>query len=339
MLTFKMNDLQHTQKRTGMNMDYSETTNKLWETDKAVFFSVLTPVYNRPDFLSRVIASVERQSFRHFEYIIVNDGSTVDLDDVVISFMNQATFPVMYIKKPNGGVHTARNAGIRKARGILTVAIDSDDELMPNALEILHRTWLSIPENRRSEYFQISARCITDSGVEGPLFPEKINTLPMEKSAIAYEKVPFEIFIANRTDVLKENPFPEPEGITFVLESILWFKLLRLYRVQCINDILRIYHTEGNDHVFGKTKSIQYVRNMVWSFAFYLNNWKERKTHLKNYLQFILHYTVLIKVLKIKKQEIREDFKTKYFRERFIQILLFVFAWPVAIRYSRRVKD
>ncbi len=320
-------------------MNYLETTNKCWNNTENVFFSVITPVYNRPDQLKRVIESVERQSFRDFEYIIINDGSSDDLDPIVHPFMETAPFPVMYIKKPNGGVHTARNAGIRKARGTLTVAIDSDDELMPNALEVFHRAWLGIPKERRNEYFQISSRCVTESGLEGPLFPESINTLPLEKSAIAYEKVPFEIFIANRTDVLKSNPFPEPEGITFVLESILWFKLLRQYRVLCINDILRIYHTEGSDHVFDRTKSIQYVKNMVWSFAYYLNNWKERKTHLGNYMQFILHYTVLVKVLRIKKQPVRDDFRLVNFRERLLQVLLFIPGWIAALNYSKRVRS
>ena len=320
-------------------MEYSEITNNNWKTSQKVFFTVLTPVYNRPDRLQRVIESVERQTFRDFEYIIVNDGSSVDLDSVVLPFMDRASFPVMYIKKPNGGVHTARNAGIRKARGILTVAIDSDDELMPQALSVFHDAWMNIPQDKRDEYFQISARCITESGVEGPLFPERINILPLKQSAIEYEKVPFEIFIANRTDVLKDNPFPEPQGITFVLESILWFKLLRLYRVLCINDILRVYHTEGDDHVFDRKKSIQYVKNMVWSFAYYLNNWKERKTHLKNYMQFFLHYTVLVKVLRIKKQTIREDFKLARFREKFLSVLAFIPGWIAALAYNRKVKD
>ena len=296
----------------------------------------MTPVFNRPENLKRVIASVENQTFRDFEYIIVNDGSTVDLDPIVTQFMDRAGFPVMYIKKPNGGVHTARNAGIRNARGTLLVAIDSDDELKENALEVFHSSWSGIPVEHRDEYFQISARCVTDKGVEGPLFPEKINRLPIEKAAIAYEKVPFEIFIANRTSVLKRNPFPEPEGITFVLESILWFKLLRRYRVLCINDTLRIYHTESDDHVFSSRKSIQYVINMVWSFAYYLNNWKERKTHLRNYLQFAVHYSVLSKVLKIRGLKIREDSKLVRFRDKLMMAILFVPSLIVAVSYNRK---
>ncbi len=310
--------------------------NKMWDTVPSPFFSVITPVFNRPETLKRTIASVEGQRFRDFEYIIVNDGSTEDIDSVVLTFMERAAFPVMYIKKPNGGVHTARNAGIREARGLLTVMIDSDDEMKPEALEVFHNTWAGIPENEKNNFFQISARCITDTGTEGPLFPQKINKLPKDKAAILYEKVPFEIFLCNRTDILKANPFPEPEGITFVLESILWFKLLRMYRVRCINDILRIYHTEGDDHVFSSRKSIQYIKNMTWSFAYYLNNWKERKTHIRNYIDILTKYCIFIKVLEMNRIEIRQDFRIINVRDRILSFILYIPSFFVALVYNRK---
>lgn len=318
----------------------SITKNKLWDKATESFFSLITPVFNRPETLKRTIQSVQKQTFGNFEYIIVNDGSTEDIDSVVVPLMENAPFPVMYIKKPNGGVHTARNAGIRQARGILTVMIDSDDEMTSDALEVFHRTWMEIPESERKDYFQISARCRTDNGIEGPLFPDRINSLPVEKASILYEKIPFEIFLCNRTDVLKENPFPEPEGITFVLESILWFKLLRLYRVKCINDILRVYHTEGDDHVFSGKKSIQFVKNMTWSFAFFLNNWKERKTHLRNYLDILTKHCIFIKVLRINRVEIRNDFEITGFRDRFLAFFLFIPSLIAAHVYnSRKVSE
>ncbi len=320
-------------------MHSSIEKNKSWDTVSSPFFSVITPVYNRPETLKRTIASVEKQSFRDFEYIIVNDGSTEDIDGVVRAFMGKASCPVLYIRKPNGGVHTARNAGIRAARGTLTVMIDSDDELTENALEVFHRTWENIPETERKGYFQISARCVTERGVEGPLFPSGINNLPIEKAAILYEKVLFEMLVCNRTDVLKANPFPEPEGITFVLESILWFKLLRMYRVMCISDVLRIYHTEGDDHVFSSKKSLQYIKNMTWSFACFLNNWQERKTHLKNYVDILLKYCIFIKVLRINKVEKRQDFIAVRPREKILGFFLYVPSWIVAIIYnSKKVK-
>lgn len=317
-------------------METTITGNRLWDTAPKSFFTVITPVFNRPETLKRTIESVKNQSFRDFEYIIVNDGSTEDIDSVVSPLLDSSLFPVLYIKKSNGGVHTARNAGIRHARGTLTVMIDSDDEMTPDALEVFHRAWSGIPDEEKKDYFQISGRCVTEKGVEGPLFPPRINTLPKEKAAILYEKVPFEIFLCDRTDVLKENLFPEPEGITFVLESILWFKLLRMYRVKCIDNVLRIYHTEGDDHVFSKKKSIQYIKNMTWSFAYYLNNWKERKTHLKNYSDILTKYCIFIKVLRMNKVKIRDDFRVAGFMEKLLGAVLYLPSWAIAILYNRK---
>lgn len=316
-------------------MTSSIETNKIWDTATDCFFSVITPVFNRPGTLKRTIESVEKQSFKNFEYIIVDDGSTDDIESVVRPVMEKATFPVMYIKKTNGGVHTARNAGIREARGILTVMIDSDDELTADALEIFYETWESIPESERKDYFQISARCVTDKGIKGPLFPSRINNLPIEKAAILYEKLVFELFICNRTDILKNNPFPEPEGITFVLESILWFKLLRMYRVKCINNVLRIYHTEGDDHVFSSRKSIQYIKNMTWSFAYFLNNWKERKTHLKNYAGFISKHCIFIKILRFRKVPYDQSFVLHRFLDKVLSVFLFIPTYIAALIYNK----
>lgn len=317
-------------------MQISFIKNRFWDSSPARFFSVITPVFNRANTLRRTIESVRFQTFEDFEYIIVNDGSTEDIDSIVSEFMDAASFPVMYIKKPNGGVHTARNAGIREARGVLTVMIDSDDEMTPDALKTFHKAWVDIPETKRKEYFQISARCKTEKGIEGPLFPPQIDSLPIEKAAILYEKVPFEIFLCNRTDVLKENLFPEPKGITFVLESILWFKLLRMYRTKCINDILRIYHTEGDDHVFSGKKSIQFVKNMTWSFAYFLNNWEERKTHFMNYFDILTKYFIFIKVLKINKVKIEQDFRVANSRERILGFFLYIPSFIIACIYNRK---
>lgn len=76
------------------------------------YFTIITPCYNPSTTIGRTIESVKRQDFRDFEYIIVDDGSQDDLDSIVMPFLDEADFPVMYIKEENGGVHTARNAAV-----------------------------------------------------------------------------------------------------------------------------------------------------------------------------------------------------------------------------------
>lgn len=274
------------------------TVNKNWESAKP-FFTVVTPVFNRHDILPRALESIKKQSFRDFEYIIVNDGSTENLDDIIIPFMDEVDIPVMYIKKPNGGVHTARNAGITQARGILIAWLDSDDEFMPNTLAVFKREWEKIPKESWDDYYQVAARMKESNGKEGTLFPDNINTLGRKEAYRVFHKKKTENLESQCVSVMKTNMWPEPEGITFVPEKNIWLKLEKKYKTWFTNEILLIYHTEGIDHVFhsGKKKDVQYVRNSLWGFASQLNDWDLIEKPAV-FFEDVFKYAVFRKVLK-----------------------------------------
>src|ERR1700722_1374407 len=87
--------------------------------------SIIIPVYNRSHTLSRALASVFQQTFKEFEVIIVDDGSTDALDDVLKLYAD----PRLHIYKHsiNKGASAARNTGIKVAQGSLIAFLDSDD--------------------------------------------------------------------------------------------------------------------------------------------------------------------------------------------------------------------
>lgn len=90
--------------------------------------SVVIPTYNRAHFLRECIGSVLVQSFRDFEVIVVDDGSTDDTRRIV------SGFPVRYIYQENGGAPAARNKGLRLARGEYIIFLDSDDVMIQGAV-------------------------------------------------------------------------------------------------------------------------------------------------------------------------------------------------------------
>lgn len=92
-------------------------TNCAWNIVDKPYATVITPVYNRESTLKRAFESIQQQTFKDFEYIIIDDGSTDTSNAIARDFMNAADIPTMLITKENGGVHTARNAGIKNARG------------------------------------------------------------------------------------------------------------------------------------------------------------------------------------------------------------------------------
>lgn len=96
--------------------------------------SVIIPTYNREHLISNSIQSVLAQTYKDFELIIVDDGSSDNTEEVVLSFKDER---IRFIKQPvNRGVSAARNTGIKAARGSYIAFLDSDDEWLPQKLEL-----------------------------------------------------------------------------------------------------------------------------------------------------------------------------------------------------------
>lgn len=90
--------------------------------------SVIVPVYNTGPYLDRCIRSILQQTYHDLEIILINDGSTDNSLDICLDFAN-ADSRVKVISKINGGVSSARNAGIDEATGSYCLFVDSDDEI------------------------------------------------------------------------------------------------------------------------------------------------------------------------------------------------------------------
>jgi glycosyltransferase involved in cell wall biosynthesis len=93
-------------------------------------FSVIIPVYNRPQEVEEILSSLTTQSFKDFEVIVVDDGSSIRCDQIVDLFRNRLT--IEYFFKPNTGPGPSRNFGFSRARGNYFVVFDSDCILPPN---------------------------------------------------------------------------------------------------------------------------------------------------------------------------------------------------------------
>ena len=101
---------------------------------KSPLVSVVLTTYNRADLISETIESILSQTFRNFELIVVDDGSTDNTEEVVRSYNDER---VHYIKTDNwGGPAKPRNIGIKKAKGEYIAFCDDDDLWLPNKLEV-----------------------------------------------------------------------------------------------------------------------------------------------------------------------------------------------------------
>lgn len=302
---------------------------KDWENSSKLF-TIAIPVFNRSNTVLRTLSSIENQTYKDFEIIIVDDGSTDDIDKVILPFISTTESPVLYIKKENGGVHTARNIGVIEARGKFYIEIDSDDELTTNALEIFKDAWDSIPTEIREEYREVVGLCKDEkSNICGTFFPSNINELPWKDAHEACIKTDGEHLGCSITKIRKDNLFPEPQGVTFYNENILWAKLAQKYKSFFINKIVRIYHTEGDDHlntVLDKTKkrkTIQQCKNGLWECSCMLNNWRI----YKNYVSFfptIIRYSLMKQILRKTNKEFCQENTLKGFKNLSIYYLTII---------------
>ena len=122
------------------------------------FFSIILPVYNVQAYLERCVQSIVEQDYRDYEIILVNDGSTDQSGALCDQFAAQYDF-VQVVHKENGGLSSARNAGLQAARGQYIWWVDSDDWIEPGSLRLLAR----LAEETGSDmikfnYFRVSDR-------------------------------------------------------------------------------------------------------------------------------------------------------------------------------------
>ncbi|MBL7856654.1 MAG: glycosyltransferase [Cyclobacteriaceae bacterium] len=100
-------------------------------------YSVIVPVFNRPQEVDELLLSLTQQTFRNFEVIVVEDGSTVRCDSVVDCYRDQLS--IQYYFKPNSGPGPSRNAGFALAKGEYLVVFDSDCILPPTYFEVVEK--------------------------------------------------------------------------------------------------------------------------------------------------------------------------------------------------------
>ncbi|MEE9614146.1 MAG: glycosyltransferase family A protein, partial [Thermodesulfobacteriota bacterium] len=94
--------------------------------------SVVVPVYNRPEYVREALTSVFGQTFKDYEVIVVDDGSTEDTKGALGEYLQG----VNYFYKKNGGAASARNYGIEKSTGEYVAFLDSDDLWEEDKLDV-----------------------------------------------------------------------------------------------------------------------------------------------------------------------------------------------------------
>ena len=206
------------------------------------FISILTPTYNRGKLLLPLYESLTNLTFKDFEWLIVDDGSEDDTEQYALSWVEHnienAEFPIRYIKKSNGGKHTAINRGVREASGELILILDSDDTLPADSLATIAQYY-----EQCKGYKDCAGVCGLMAHHDGQLIGTGFPKDPMYESALQFRyaekgNVTGDLLEVYKTSVMREFPFPEIENEKFCPESLVWNRIANKYRLFCFNKVV-----------------------------------------------------------------------------------------------------
>lgn len=208
--------------------------------------TIFTPTYNRAYIINDLYESLKRQTYKKFEWIVVDDGSTDGTGQLFKKWIaTEKQFSIRYYKKENGGKHRAINYGLDLAEGGIFFVVDSDDQLTPDALEKINN-WFKQISNEPNMKGIVANKGYTATVTANDYFSEShLDKTMLEmgsytengKNVLSGERA-----IAFYTDFHRLYKFPQFDGENFMTEAVVYNRMAHDgYKMRFFNDIIWIY--------------------------------------------------------------------------------------------------
>ena len=249
----------------------------LFDNRRTYILTFFTSTFNRKDTIGRtyesllnVICPAYIGNIVTFEWIIVDDGSTDGTIELGKKWCEENKLSIRYFRQENQGKHVAMNFAMQQARGKFWLTIDSDDSILPNALEIYFKTWKQIIDDDR--FCAVAARCKDENGkIVGDLLPRS----PLDVNAIDLRlkfRIKGEMLEMYKTDVLKQYGFPTYDHrMRFCPENIVWFEMAKKYKMRVIDEVVRVYYHDTVNSLM-VVKNVRRSVSNYYMWLYYLNN-------------------------------------------------------------------
>lgn len=207
--------------------------------------AILTPTYNRAHTLSRLYDSLLVQTDNNFVWYVIDDGSTDGTKKLIERYQKDQRIKIKYYHKKNGGKHRAINYGVERIKEELTFMVDSDDWLLPEAIEEIEKVYRKYKNNKTIAVYSFH-KAYENGVISGPHYAQRefignhiryrVNNHVRGENA--------EVVI---TEYFKKIKLPEIEGEKFLSEGYLWNTLAKSYETVYIDKpIYKFeYQTDG----------------------------------------------------------------------------------------------
>ncbi len=200
--------------------------------------SVIIPVYNVEDYLEKCLDSVVNQTLKDIEIIVVNDGSP-DNSQKIIDEYKKKDKRIISIMKENGGQASARNLGIKKARGEFLCFVDSDDWIELDMLEVLYN---NAKENHSDivtcDYFRVMDNVYTKMAFIQRNGNDPIKNYILNSSGPCWRIV--------KRDIIVDNNLYFPEGIIYEDYAVVPLYALFCHKITHVDKPLYYYLIREN---------------------------------------------------------------------------------------------
>lgn len=208
-------------------------------------FTVFTPTFNRKELLEKLYKSLQKQTFKDFEWLIVDDGSTDGTKEKVEEFLSEKKLEIKYYFKENGGKQRAYNFATEKANGELFICLDSDDEYVENGLEIILKYWKKYEKNSDIAGMGYLST-YPNREIIGSSFPEK-EMISTQFEIYNKYGVKGDKGLMFRTEIIKKYKFPVFEDEKFITEAVVYNRICEKYKMVYVNEKIEIkeYQEDG----------------------------------------------------------------------------------------------
>jgi glycosyltransferase involved in cell wall biosynthesis len=243
------------------------------------FFSIVVPLYNKQKDIKQTLLSALSQTFRDFELIVINDGSTDGSEAEVVSITDER---LIYQKTENQGVSAARNLGIEKAKGNYIAFLDADDYWYPDHLETLKNLADIFPHAgavAANYEFKHPNGTITNTFFEDIDTDFKGIVKDFFKSSMLF-RVMWTSAVAVKKDVfLKTGIFDTSITLGAGEDTDMWIRIALAYPIAFNAKITATYN-------LGSSNRISHAQTLKRSFA-KLDKFKQEEMTNKNLQKFI----------------------------------------------------
>ena len=287
-------------------------------------FTVFTPTFNRKELLEKLYKSLQKQTFKDFEWLIVDDGSTDGTKEKVEEFLSEKKLEIKYYFKENGGKQRAYNFATEKANGELFICLDSDDEYVENGLEIILKYWKKYEKNSDIAGMGYLST-YPNREIIGSSFPEK-EMISTQFEIYNKYGVKGDKGIMFRTEIIKKYKFPVFEDEKFITEAVVYNRICEKYKMVYVNKKIEIKEYQ-EDGLTAKYNNLL-LRNPKGQ-ALYHNEINSQKLTFK---QKILNNAVYYKFCKVAGYKFGKIFKENKNK------LFLIFAIPVGEFMWKKVK-